>query len=155
MGAASSPDPTTAPFEFGMPRLILQLESLLGSLLTRSSLLHAPLTGGTSFLGLMTTLPLYCKYFHIFLSDLSLVTQSILVLVQSPTRMGGSRTQRVAYYTGYPTTVVKPYIHLPSRRSPLHLLIDLSLLALTTLLLEHHGVKFSKVCLPRDWYRGT
>ena len=114
MGATSSLDPTIAPFEVGMPRLILQPASLSGSTHTRSGLLHIPQTGSTSILPLMTTLPVYWTHSHILLSDLPLVTQSTLILVQNPTRMVGSRTQRVAYYTGYPTTVVKLCIHLPS-----------------------------------------
>ncbi len=113
MGGTSSPDLTTAPFESGMLRLILQLAGLPWSILTLS-LMHTPLTRSTLFLGLVTTLPVYWTHFHILLSDLPLVTQHILVFVQSPTRMVGSRTQRVVSYTGYLTTVVKACIHLPS-----------------------------------------
>ena len=142
MGGTLSPDPPTAPFESGMRRLVHQSAILsrgmltgwrplltlpIGStsspdpmraplgrgILTRSSLLHTPLTGGTSFLGLMATLPAYWTHFHMLVSNLPLLTQHILVFVPSPTRMVGSRTQRVAYYTGYPTTVVKAYTHLP------------------------------------------
>ena len=61
-----------------------------------------------------TVLPVYWTHFHMLLSNPPLVTQCILVVVQSPIRMVGSRTQRVAYYTGYPTTIVKACIHLPS-----------------------------------------
>src|SRR5258706_234518 len=114
MGAILSPDHITAPLEPGIPRHILQLASLSGSILTRFSLLQTPLTGSTSFLGVMTTLPAYWTHFHTLLSDLPLVTQRILLFVQSPTKMVGSKTQRVVYYTGYPTNVVKVCIHLPS-----------------------------------------
>src|SRR5258706_9923585 len=114
MGGILSPDPMTAPLEPGILRLILQLARLSGSILTRSSLLHTPLTGRKSFLGHMTAPPVYWMYFHILLSELPLVTQRILVFMQSPTRMVGSRTQRVVYYTGYPTIVVKACIRLPS-----------------------------------------
>src|SRR5258706_7658276 len=114
MGSTSSRAPVTAPLEPGMLRYILQLASLSGSILTRSSLLHTPLTGSTSFLGLMTALPVYWAHFHMLLFDLPLVTQPNLIFVQSPTRMVGSRTQRVVYYTGCPTNVVSAYIHLPS-----------------------------------------
>src|SRR5258706_359407 len=106
LGATSSPDPTTAPFESGMPRLVLQLAILSGSALSHSSLLHITLTGSTSLLALRTTLPVYWTHFHILLSELPFVTQRILIFVQSPTRMVGSRTQRVDYYTGYPTNIV-------------------------------------------------
>ena len=113
MDATSSPDPTITPFESGILRLILQLGSLSGSIHTQSDLLHTwsnllhtwsdllhtPLMRGTSVLHLMTTPPVYWTHSHIRLSDLPLVTQSILILVQSLTRMVGSRTQRVAYYT--------------------------------------------------------
>src|SRR5258706_394870 len=81
MGSTSSPDPPIALFEFGMLRLILQLASLSRSIHTRS-------------------------HIHMLLSDLPRVTQRIPVFVQSPTRMVGSRTKRVVYYTGYPTPVV-------------------------------------------------
>src|SRR5258706_175807 len=114
MGGISSPNPVTAPFEPGMLRLILHLAYLSGSVITRSSLFHTPLTGSTSFLGLTTTLPVHWTHFHMLISDLPLVTQRILIFVQSPTRMVGSRTQRVVYYTGYPTNVVKVCIHPPS-----------------------------------------
>src|SRR5258706_611932 len=113
MGGTLSPDPMTAPLEPGRLSPIMQLESLSGSILTWSSLLHTPLTGSTLLLGLMTTLLMYWTHFHMLLSDLRLVTQCILIFMQSPTRMVGSRTQRVAYYTGYPTTVVMACIHLP------------------------------------------
>src|SRR5258706_7227410 len=97
-----------------MVRLILQLVGLSGGVLTHSSLFHTPLTGCTSFLGLMTTLPVYWTHFHILLSKLPLVTQRILAFVQSPTWMVGSRTHRVVYCTGSPTNVVTACIHLPS-----------------------------------------
>src|SRR5258706_157860 len=99
MGASLSPDPITAPFGPGMLRLILQLEGLSGSI---------------SFLAVMTTPPVYWTHFHMLLSHLPLGTQCIQNFLQRPTRMVGSRTHRVAYYTGYPTTVVKACIHLPS-----------------------------------------
>src|SRR5258706_409970 len=114
MGATSSPDPRTTPLKSGMLRLMLQLALLSGSTLTRSNLLLTPLTGSTSFPGLMATLPVYRTHFHMLLSDLPLVTQRILVFVQSLARMVGSRTQRVVYYTGYPTNVVNACIHLLS-----------------------------------------
>ena len=98
------------------------------------------------------TLPVYWTYFHILLSNLPPVTQCILVFMQSPTGMVGSRTQMVAYCTGYHTTVVKACIRLPSWWCHLHLVISLFLFTLTTLHLEHHGVKFSKVPLPKDWF---
>src|SRR5258706_5177377 len=114
MGGTLSPNPMEATLESGVLRLILQLASLSGVVLTRPSLLHTPLTGSTSFLSPMTTLPVHWIHFRALPSDLPLVAQCIPISVQSPTRMDGSRTQRVVYYTGYPTTVVKACIHLRS-----------------------------------------
>src|SRR5258706_215997 len=113
MGATSSPDPTITPFESGMPRLVLEPASLSRGIPTRSSLLLTLRTGSTSFLRLMTTLSVCGTHFHLLPSDLPLVARSILNFLQSPTRTVGSGTQRVVYYTGYPTTVVGPFIHPP------------------------------------------
>ena len=99
MGAASSPDLLIALFESGMLRLVLQPASLS--------------MGGILFLGLMTILPVYVTHLRLLLLDLPLVTRAILNFLQCPTWMVGSGTQRVAYYTGYPTTVVQASIHLP------------------------------------------
>ena len=55
MGSTSSPDPTTAPFEFGMLRLVLQLEILLRGTLTRCCPLLTPLMGSVSSPDLRTT----------------------------------------------------------------------------------------------------
>src|SRR5258706_64406 len=113
MGATSSPDPTTTPFEPGMLTLVLQPASLSRGIPTRSSLSLTLRTGSTSFLGPVTTPPVCGTHFHRLPSDLPLVARSILNFLQSPTRTVGSETQRVAYYTGYPTTVVKAFIHQP------------------------------------------
>src|SRR5258706_406447 len=113
MGATSSPDPTITPFESGMPRLVPQSATLSKGILTRSCLLLTLRTGSTSFPGLMTTLPVCGTHFHLLPSDLPLVPRPILNFLQSPTRTVGSGTQRVVYYTGYPTTVVGPFIHPP------------------------------------------
>src|SRR5258706_10522367 len=113
MGATSSPDQTIEPFESGMLRLILQPESLSRGIPTRSSLLLALRTGSTSFLGLVTTLLVCGTHFHLLPSDFPLVARPILNFLHSPTRMGGSGPQGVAYYTGYPMSVVQACIPLP------------------------------------------
>src|SRR5258706_2750756 len=113
MGATSSPDPGTAPLELGTLRLVLQPASLSRGIPTLSCLLLTLQTGSTSFLGLLTTLPVYGTHIHLLPSNLSLVARSILNFLQSPTRTVGSGTQRVVCCTGYPTTVVQPFIHPP------------------------------------------
>src|SRR5258706_16484113 len=113
MGATSSPDPTIAPLESGMLRLVLQPASLSRGTPTRSCLLLTPRTGSTSFLGPATTLPVCGTHFRLLPSDLPLVARSFLNFLQSPTRTVGSGTQRVVYYTGYPMSVVQACIHLP------------------------------------------
>src|SRR5258706_123773 len=113
MGATSSPDPTITPFESGMQRLVLQPASLSTGIPTRSSLLLTLRMGSTSFLGLVTTLPVCGTHFHLLPSDFPLVARPILNFMQSPTWRVGSGTQRMVYYTGYPITVVKPFIHPP------------------------------------------
>ncbi len=145
MGATSSPDPTIARLEPGVLMLVLQPASLSRGIPNRSSLLLTLRTGGTSFLGLVTTLPVCGTHFHLLPSDLPLVALNFL---RSPTWMVGYETQRVAYYTGYPMSVVQACIHLPLWRSPSHLVFDPSLLTLTILPLEPHGPKFWKVHLP-------
>src|SRR5258706_543015 len=114
MRTTSSPDPTITPFESGILRLVLQPASLSRGIPTLSSLLLTFRTPSTSFLGLVTILPVCGTHSHLLPSDLPLVARSILYVLQSPTRTVGSGTQRVVYYTGYPTTVVQPFIHLPS-----------------------------------------
>src|SRR5258706_878 len=113
MGATSSPDPTMPPFESGMPILVPQSVILSRGTPTRSSLLLALRTGSTSFLGLVTTLPVCGTHFHLLPSDLPLVARSILNFLQSRTWRVGSRIQGVVYYTGYPKIVVRACIHLP------------------------------------------
>src|SRR5258706_10371 len=113
MGATSSPDPSITPFKSGMLRLVLQPASLSRAIPTWSGLLLTHRTGSTSFLGLMTTPPVYGTHFHLLPSDLPLVARSILNFLQCPTWRVGSGTQRVVYYTGYPTTVVQPFIQPP------------------------------------------
>src|SRR5258706_503089 len=113
MGATSFPDPTTTPLEPGMLRLVLQPASLSRGIPAQSSLLLTLRTGSTSFLGLLTTLSVCGTHFHLLPSDLPLVARSILNFLRSPTRTVGSGTQRVVYYTGYPTTVVQRFIHPP------------------------------------------
>jgi hypothetical protein len=103
MGGASSPDPTTAPLELGILRLVHKPASFVSGIPTRFSLLTTLLTCSTPSLGLMITL-----------SHVPLLTQDMLVFLQSPTWVVGSGTQRVAYSTGCPTTVVRACIHLPS-----------------------------------------
>ena len=61
------------------------------------------------------------------------------------TQMVGSETQRVAYYIGYPQTVVQACIHLLSLQSLQHLILDQFLLILRTLPLEPLGPRFSAV----------
>src|SRR5258706_15971846 len=100
MGAISSPDPTTTPLEVGMLRLVLQPASLSRGIPTRSRLLLTLRTGSTSFLGLVTTLPVCGTHF-------------LMNFLHSPTWMGGSGTQGVAYYIGCPMIVVPACIHLP------------------------------------------
>src|SRR5258707_750961 len=113
MGATSSPDPSITPFESGMLRPVLQPASLSRAIPRRSSLLLTLRTGSTSFLGLVTTLPVCGTHLHLLPSDLPLVARSILNFLQSPTWRVGSGTRGVVYYTGYPTTVVQPFIHRP------------------------------------------
>src|SRR5258706_493152 len=108
MRVTLSPNPTTALLEPGALRPVLQPAGLSRGILTRSSPLLTLRMSATSFLGLLTTLPVCGTHFHILPSDLPL----ILNFLQSPTWMVGSATQRVAYYTGYPTTVVQLCIHL-------------------------------------------
>ena len=55
MGGTSSSDLLIAPLAPGVLRLVLQLASLSGCILTLSCLLHISLMGSTSFLGLMMT----------------------------------------------------------------------------------------------------
>src|SRR5258706_585878 len=113
MGATSSPDPSITPLESGVLGLVLQPASLLRGIPTWSSLLLTLRTCSTSFLGLVTTLPMCGTHFHLLPSDLPLVVRSILNFLQSPTWRVGSGTRGVVYYTGYPTTVVQPFIHRP------------------------------------------
>src|SRR5258706_11223991 len=75
-------------------------------------------------------------------SRLLLTLRFILNFLQSPTWKVGSETQRVVYYTGYPAGVVQAWLHLPLWRSTLHLVIDPSLLSLTTLPLVPHWSTF-------------
>src|SRR5258706_2183789 len=112
MGATSSPDPTMTPFESGIPILVQQLAIFSRGIPTRSSLLLALRTGSTSFLGLVTTLPVCGTHFHLLPSDLPLVARSILNFLQSRTWRVRSRIQAVDYYTGYPMIVVQACIHL-------------------------------------------
>src|SRR5258706_460720 len=111
MGATSSLDPTITPLEPGMLRLVLQPASISRG--ARCSLSLTLRTGTTSFLGLVTTLPAHGTHFHLLPSDVPLVARSILNFLQRPIWRVGSGTQRVVYYTGYPTTVVQPFIHPP------------------------------------------
>src|SRR5258706_15300269 len=113
MGATSLPDPTTTPLEPGVLRLALQSASLSRHIPTWSRLLLTLRMGKTSFLGLVTTLPVCGAHFHSLPSDLHLVARFILNFLQSPTWKVGSETQRVVYYTGYPMSVVQACIHLP------------------------------------------
>src|SRR5258706_242156 len=147
MGATSSPDPPTTLFESGMWRRVLQLEILWRGIQTRCGPLLTLQTGSTSLLGLLIKPPVYGTYFCMFPSHLPLVTQSILSFMRSLTWVVGSGTQEVAYYTGYPMIFVQACIHPPFLQSPLHLMVDPFLLTLTTLPLELHGLKFSKVHL--------
>src|SRR5258706_3208219 len=113
MGATSFPDPMATPLEPGVLRLVLQPASLSRGIPAGTSLLLTLRTGSTSFLGPVTTLPVCGTHFHLLPSDLLLVARSILNFLQSPTWRVGSGTQRVVYCTGYPTTVVQPFIHPP------------------------------------------
>ncbi len=113
MGATSSPDLMIIPLETGLLRLVLQPASLSRGIPSRSSLTLTLRMGSTSFLGPVTAPPMFGTHFHMLPSDLPLVTPSILIFWQNPTWMVGSGTQRVVYYTGYPTRIVKPFIHLP------------------------------------------
>src|SRR5258706_9886304 len=100
--------------------------------------------GGISYLDPMT-LPSMCGTCHHTPRTNSppLVTQSILVCVHSPTQVGGSETQRMDYYIGYPQTVIQACIHLRSSRFPLHLTPDRFHSILRTFCLEPLGPKFS------------
>src|SRR5258708_7778488 len=113
MGATSSPDPSTAPLEPGMPILVPQPAILSRGTPTPCSPLLSLRTGSTSLLGLVTTLPVCGMHFHLLPSDLPLVARSILNFMQSPTWRVGSGTQRVVYCTGYPMSVVQACIHQP------------------------------------------
>ena len=109
MGGTSSPDPLTAPSESGMWRAVLYSAFLSRGMQVPWILSLVLRIGSTLFLGLTIEL-LVCG---IFPSDLPLVLQSILPFVQCPTWMGGSGTQKVVYYTGYPMTFVQACIHPP------------------------------------------
>src|SRR5258706_432521 len=113
MGGTSSLDPTTPPSESGMRRLVLQSEILLrGTRTGCAPLLTLPM-GGASHLGLLIKLTVCGTHFNMSPSHLLLVTQSILIFVQSLTWLVGLGTHKVAYYTGYPMIFVQACIHPP------------------------------------------
>src|SRR5258706_7907460 len=147
MGGTSSPDRPTTLFESGTWRQALQLEILSRGIQTRCGPLLTLQTGSASLLVLLIKLPVYGTPFCMFPSHLPLVPKSILSFVRSLTWVVGSGILEVAYYTGYPMIFVQACIHPPFLRFPLHLMIDPFLLTLTTLPLELHGLKFSKVHL--------
>ena len=116
MGGTSFLDPMTAPLESGMHRLVLPPANLsieghtfpVQSIVSSSHKQH--IVPGSSD---SVRLPVHATYFHdVFPSDLPPVLQSILIFVHRPTSMVGSGTQKVAYYTGYPTTAMRVCIHL-------------------------------------------
>ena len=147
MGGASSPDRMTAPLELGVLRLVQKPANLMRGIPTQFSLLITRLMSRILSLSLMTTLPVWRTYLYMLPSDAPLVNQCVLFFLRCPTRMIGSGAQTVAYSTGYPTTFVTVFIHMPSWQSLLHLIIILFLPTLTTLPLELHGLKCSSMHL--------
>src|SRR5258706_172491 len=113
MGATSSPDPPTPPSESGMRRLVLQSEILLWGTRARCAPLLTLQIGSASLLGLLIKLTVCGTHFNTSPSHLLLMTQSILIFVQSLTWLVGLGTHKVAYYTGYPMIFVQACIHPP------------------------------------------
>ena len=68
-----------------------------------------------------------------------------LIFIHGQTQMVGSMTQKVAYYIGYPQTVVPACIHTLFWQSLLYLVFGQFLLILTILPMEPLGPKFSTV----------
>src|SRR5258708_7628650 len=105
MGSTLSLDLRTRPFVSGMPRLVLQLGSLSRGTLTVCSLLLTLLMDSRSSLG-PGTIPSVCgthlhMFPHTFLHPL---TQRMSTFMCNQIQRVGSKTQRVAYYIGYPQT---------------------------------------------------
>src|SRR5258706_6995 len=113
MGGTSPPDPTTAPFESGMRKMVLQSEVLLWGTRARCTPLLTLHIGSASLLGLLIKLTVCGTHFNTSPSHLLLMTQSILIFVQSLTWLVGLGTHKVAYYTGYPMIFVQACIHPP------------------------------------------
>src|SRR5258706_269178 len=113
MGGTSSPDPPTPPSESGMRRLVLQSEILSRGMRAWCSPLLTLQIGSASLLDLLIPPSESGTCFIISPSDILLVTQSILIFVQSLTRLVGLGTHKVAYYTGYPMIFVQACIHPP------------------------------------------
>ena len=137
MGGASSPDPTTAPFESGMLRLAPQSRHLLRSMLR---LLPTLLPLSALPLGLMTAPPRRGTYLHRTPSNI--LFKTVLICLHHQIQMVGSRTQGVPYYIGYPKTVVSACIHLLFSQYLLHPIFGPFLLISKTLLLEPPGPRF-------------
>src|SRR5258706_6305938 len=113
MGSTSFPDPSTPPSESGMRKMVLQSEVLLWGTRARCTPLLTLQIGSASHLGLLITLTVCGTHFNMSPSHLLLVTQSILIFVQSLTWLVGLGTHKVDYYTGYPMIFVQACIHPP------------------------------------------
>src|SRR5258706_69776 len=113
MGGTSSPDPPTTPSESGMRRLVLQSQILSMSMRAGCAPLLTLQIGSASHLGLLIKLTVCGTHFYMSPSHPLLVTQSILIFVQSLTWLVGLGTHKVAYYTGYPMIFVQACIHPP------------------------------------------
>ena len=100
--------------------------------------------GSRLFLDLTMVPSMSGNHFHMRPSSF-LLTQSNETFSDGRTQMVGSGTQRVAYYTGYPQTVVQACIHLLSLQSLQHPILDQFLSILRTLPLELLGPRFSAV----------
>src|SRR5258707_11523523 len=87
MGGTSPLHPTTAPFESGMRKMVLQSAVLLWGTRARCAPLLILQIGSASHLGLLIKLTGCGTQFNMSPSHLLLVTQSILIVVQSLTRL--------------------------------------------------------------------
>src|SRR5258706_81782 len=113
MGATSPLDLMTPPSASGIRIMVLQSEILLWGTPTRCVPLLTLQIGSASHLGLLIKLTACGTHFNMSPSHLLLVTQSILIFVQSLTWLVGLGTHKVDYYTGYPMIFVQACIHPP------------------------------------------
>jgi hypothetical protein len=110
MGSTSFLDLMTAPFDSGMLIPMLQIVNRYVDMLVKFFFL---LTDCVLFRDLVTTALTCANYSHINPSHFPL-TRCMLIYLPSQMQKVGSKTHRVGYYIGYPLTIVKPCILLPS-----------------------------------------